>query len=312
MRTIRRTTFGDIDTVLHIYERAVSFMRESGNPNQWGTGYPGISVVEADIRAGVSYLIEEDGVIRAVFSYIEGEDPTYREITQGAWRTVGRYGTIHRLASGGEAVGIAETCFAWCAERAREHGCVSLRADTHADNRIMQHLLVKNGFCYCGVIHLADGTARFAYERVGVAEGYSYAYGNGGGYGYGYGSALKQKGNGTAFGIASLVLGIISLFFFCSCLNWITGILAIIFGIIQLTRYEEKGPAIGGLITAGLSLFFSIMFSIGMLTMTGTIYEQMLNDYNYDDSYYYDDAYLYDDIYYDDFSSGQEFLRCGR
>ncbi len=36
-----------------------------------------------------------------------------------------------------------------------EH-CQSLRADTHADNKIMQHLLEKNGFTRCGVIHVAE------------------------------------------------------------------------------------------------------------------------------------------------------------
>ena len=30
----------------------------------------------------------------------------------------------------------------------------SLRADTHADNKIMQHLLEKNGFARCSIIHV--------------------------------------------------------------------------------------------------------------------------------------------------------------
>ena len=36
--------------------------------------------------------------------------------------------------------------------------CESLRADTHADNKIMQHLLEENGFTKCGIIHVEDGT----------------------------------------------------------------------------------------------------------------------------------------------------------
>lgn len=39
-----------------------------------------------------------------------------------------------------------------------------LRADTHADNKVMQHLLEKNGFVRCGNITLADGTSRIAYH----------------------------------------------------------------------------------------------------------------------------------------------------
>lgn len=175
MRIIRKTTTEDIDAVMQIYERAVVFMRESGNPHQWNRGYPGRAMIEMDIREGVSRVVEEDERIEAVFSYIEGEDPTYQNIEQGAWRAAGSYGTVHRLASAGKAHGIAENCFSWCAGQACAHGCVSLRADTHADNRIMQHLLKKNGFLYCGVIYVADGSARLAYERVcgtkGLKEG---------------------------------------------------------------------------------------------------------------------------------------------
>ena len=46
-----------------------------------------------------------------------------------------------------------------------EH-CESLRADTHEDNKIMQHLLEKNGFVRCGIIHVEDGTPRVAYQKL--------------------------------------------------------------------------------------------------------------------------------------------------
>lgn len=163
---IRKTTPEDLDTVLGIYERAVRFMAESGNPNQWVNGYPARELIEEDIKNGVSYVVEAEGTVEAVFSYIEGEDATYRRIEQGSWRTEGRYGTIHRLASAGNRSGMANICFDWCAEHGRAHGCGSLRADTHQDNQIMQHLLEQRGFQYCGVIHLANGAPRLAYERI--------------------------------------------------------------------------------------------------------------------------------------------------
>ena len=43
--------------------------------------------------------------------------------------------------------------------------CGNLKIDTHRDNRIMQHLLDKNGFTYCGIIYLDDGTERLAYQK---------------------------------------------------------------------------------------------------------------------------------------------------
>lgn len=49
------------------------------------------------------------------------------------------------------------------------------------------------------------------------------------------------KSESIGFGIASLVLGILSLLLFCTCINWLTGILAIIFGIIQIVKSEKRG-----------------------------------------------------------------------
>ncbi len=40
-----------------------------------------------------------------------------------------------------------------------------LRIDTHQDNKIMQHVILKNGFTYCGIIYTGDGSPRLAYEK---------------------------------------------------------------------------------------------------------------------------------------------------
>ena len=41
----------------------------------------------------------------------------------------------------------------------------SIKVDTHEDNQAMQRSLIKNGFDYCGVIYLADGSKRVAFEK---------------------------------------------------------------------------------------------------------------------------------------------------
>ncbi len=83
-----------------------------------------------------------------------GQTPTYAAIEDGQWLDdTLPYGTVHRLASAGKHKGVASAVLDWSMEH-----CQSLRADTHADNKIMQHLLEKNGFTRCGVIHVADGS----------------------------------------------------------------------------------------------------------------------------------------------------------
>ena len=289
---IRRAAIQDLEQIMQIYARAVQYMQASGNPNQWVAGYPSRTLIEEDIARGVSYVVDRDSVIEAVFSDIEGEDPTYRQIEQGMWHTNGSYGTVHRLASAGRLRGVAGICFSWCAEQAKMHGCSSLRADTHQDNRIMQHLLQKNGFVYCGVIHLANGAPRLAFERAAVAP-----------YGVNPGMPQqKQKGDGRGYGIASLILGIVSVLLFCTCINWVTGILAIIFGIIQITKNKENGLAIGGIITAAISMVLSVVLYLAMwfgMTNAGITYEDLLYD-QYDDSYDSDGS----DAWYDGDGNG--------
>lgn len=158
----RGATRSDIDEILKIYDRARRFMAQTGNPNQWGTHNPPEELLERDIDSNRLFLYMRNGAIEAVFAFIMGEDPTYHVIEDGAWLDdTLPYGTVHRLASAGVSRGVAHKVFDWCAER-----CDSLRADTHEDNKIMQHLLVSNGFKRCGIIHLANGEPRIAYQRI--------------------------------------------------------------------------------------------------------------------------------------------------
>lgn len=156
---IRQASVQDIPEILRIYEAARAFMRRSGNLTQWTGGYPSEEIVRADIASGVSYVLEnEAGHLHAVFALIPGDDPTYAYI-EGAWQDASPYAVIHRAASDGSERGTFRAMLAFA--RARYN---HLRADTHADNHPMQNCLQKNGFAYCGIIYLASGDPRRAYE----------------------------------------------------------------------------------------------------------------------------------------------------
>ena len=42
----------------------------------------------------------------------------------------------------------------------------SIKVDTHKQNESMKKMLSNNGFQYCGIIFLEDGSERVAYEKV--------------------------------------------------------------------------------------------------------------------------------------------------
>ena len=156
----------DLDRILKIYAHARQAMADSGNPTQWGDSYPPQEMLEEDIDSNRLFVYVVNGELEAVFAFILGADPTYKVIENGAWlNDTLPYGTIHRLASAGKRNGVASAVIEWCLEH-----CESLRADTHADNKIMQHLLEKNGFTRCGIIHVADGSPRIAYQRMALTQ----------------------------------------------------------------------------------------------------------------------------------------------
>ena len=139
-------------------------MAAAGNPAQWGTSFPPEELLKEDIDSNRLFVYLVNGELEAVFAFILGPDPTYAVIEDGQWlNDTLPYGTIHRLASAGKRKGVAADVITWCLEH-----CESLRADTHADNKAMQHILEETGFTRCGVIHVADGSPRFAYQRMSL------------------------------------------------------------------------------------------------------------------------------------------------
>lgn len=157
---IRKTQLKDLKKVMEIYGYARERMRLSGNPNQWKDKHPAEEIIVNDIKNGNSYVYEREGEICGVFSFIIGEDPTYKVI-DGQWLNDDKYGTIHRLASNGIAVGTFVKCLLFC-----ESKITNIRIDTHEDNKIMIRLIESSGFTRCGIIHVADGSPRIAYQKV--------------------------------------------------------------------------------------------------------------------------------------------------
>lgn len=158
---IRLAKYDDLNRILNIYEHARQFMRENGNETQWNNNYPSKELLKEDIDNGQLYVFETDNIIHGVFAFVIGEDETYKQIKEGKWLSDSLYGTIHRVASDGIVKGLLNKVIEYC-----ETKISHLRIDTHENNKIMQHLIIKNGFIKCGIIYVEDGTPRIAYEKV--------------------------------------------------------------------------------------------------------------------------------------------------
>lgn len=158
---IRKTTTSDIPRLQEIFSLAREFMKETGNVHQWADDYPSKELLEGDIRHGDSYVCVYDDIVEATFVLREGKDPTYDKIYDGSWIADCPYVTIHRIASSGNQHGVFASVMDFAKEKYD-----SIRIDTHKDNKVMQHSIIKSGFQYCGIIHCWNGSERLAYQYV--------------------------------------------------------------------------------------------------------------------------------------------------
>ena len=161
---IRKSTMSDVPTLLLLADEARQTMRKSGNTNQWINGYPDEYAFANDISHGHSYVVEDKDtkLPYGTFAFIPSPEPTYATIYQGEWLdTDNPYFVIHRIASSFGSRGVLSAILEYCFTQTN-----NIRIDTHRDNCIMRHLLEKYGFTYCGIIYLANGDERLAFQKI--------------------------------------------------------------------------------------------------------------------------------------------------
>lgn len=155
----------DLPPVVKLIDGARAALKADG-VDQWQGKDPAPEDLLQNIKAGCCYFFKDDTVVgMAVLK--EGLDSTYNVI-DGKWLTEGDYLTIHQFVVDSERKGegisrrMMERIFAY----AKFKEIPAIRIDTHADNFRMRGLIESAGFTYCGVITVADGTERVAYEQV--------------------------------------------------------------------------------------------------------------------------------------------------
>ena len=166
MLALRYTKLEDIERVMEIIKQAQQYFKEKGI-NQWQNGYPNAKVIENDIKNGHSFvLIKNNEIVGTIAISFEGE-ATYNKIFEGAWKSNDNYAVIHRIAVDHQlkGIGLSSEMIKQTELMCNKKSVGSIKVDTHEDNQAMQRSLIKNGFDYCGVIYLADGGKRVAFEK---------------------------------------------------------------------------------------------------------------------------------------------------
>ena len=134
---IKKAEVKDLPKLSELYEAARRYMRESGNPDQWGMSYPGEDILLNDIANGVLYTDEEFN-----FAFVlMGEEEAYRDIYGGSWLNDKPYLTIHRVAGNGKVKGVFSRVFEYSLMKMKEAGLSNIRIDTHEKTLPCRRLL---------------------------------------------------------------------------------------------------------------------------------------------------------------------------
>lgn len=155
----------NIEIAMDIINDGKKYLKQQGI-DQWQTGYPDRENIKEDIIAKRGYFVKNDNNKLAYMCVdFEGE-PAYKNI-KGAWQSNATYAVIHRLAISKQNVGsgLSNVIIQLVEKLCKQKGVDSIRVDTDNANKIMQHILQKNSFVYCGTIWF-EGSDKLAFEKI--------------------------------------------------------------------------------------------------------------------------------------------------
>lgn len=109
-------------------------------------------------------MFAEGGELFGYCCIIIGDESAYHEI-DGTWKTDRPYAVVHRMAFAQNSRGkcLFGKALSLIKDLCMEHGINAIRVDTQEENKVMQHILVREGFAYCGLVTF-DGGPKLAYE----------------------------------------------------------------------------------------------------------------------------------------------------
>lgn len=156
---IRSAVSADLDAIGELFAKSRQMMKEQGI-DQWQDGYPFLSDIEEDLQKDQAYVLVKGSLVVGYFAYTTGKEDVYEKITDGKFREEGyRYSSVHRVAVSPElrGHGLGSRVFDYAVKLAHIDHALSLRCDTHEDNKPMRSLLGKCGFQYCGIVYYERG-----------------------------------------------------------------------------------------------------------------------------------------------------------
>ena len=165
---VRPAKKSDLSDIVSCAERIKSeyFLRH--DIPLWNNGYPSKEDFSADIEAGRLFVMYLGEALIGFISVGIEHEPTYDSVEGGAWKSPESYDVVHRFGINPDwhGMGMGTSLFGIVPRICEANDIHAIRADTHEKNAAMISFLEKNGFERVGIIHLASGEPRVAFEKI--------------------------------------------------------------------------------------------------------------------------------------------------
>lgn len=163
---LRRAEPSEAEICYQCIEDAREYHKSMGF-EQWRPDYPTRQTIADDIAQKNGYVFVNAGEVIGYCCIVIGQEPAYREI-DGVWKTDRPYAVVHRMAFSKRARGggLSREAVRLIKELCLKNHIAAIRVDTQEENRVMQHILSREGFEYCGLIQFGGGP-QLAYEWDG-------------------------------------------------------------------------------------------------------------------------------------------------
>lgn len=161
----RLSSLADHATIMALINEAKAHLKKLGI-DQWQNEYPDEECIKTDILSGHGYLLTEADNIIGYACISFNKEECYQEI-QGNWLSTGPYAVIHRMtiANKYKGKGLSAKFLEFAQSLSISNKITSIKIDTDPNNEVMKHLLLKNGYQYCGIINF-DNSEKIAFEKI--------------------------------------------------------------------------------------------------------------------------------------------------
>ena len=161
----RKANLEDIDLIVQMYNDGSESLKRDGVDQWQGVNKPGRMELMEIINE--VYVLDDNGAVST--ARIMEYDNQYDNIYEGKWiNETKNYYSVHRVATleSGKRRGYAKIMLDEIEALAKKNNIMSIKIDTHKDNKKMHSFLEKKGYKYCGIIILNNGDKRDAFEKI--------------------------------------------------------------------------------------------------------------------------------------------------